>query len=379
MWKTGDRVTHRFHSELGTGRIVQIQGRSLRVQFPESGQTLSFAAGTDALVPLTIAPGGRARMSPSGEIVVVESCEDGLCRLADGREVEFENLWPFPAEVSPVERLARGNIDGFEDFANRLDGLRLQIIRQAGGLGSFLGGRIQLFPHQLYAAERACHSDPVRWLLADEVGLGKTVEACLILNRLLHTGRAERTLVVAPETLTLQWLGELWRKYHQIFVLLDEKRLDDVIKDHGENFNPFDVHRRAIIGMETLTKRRRLTEQAAEAGIDLLVVDEAHHLKRPKGHPGNEEYRAVAPIAALGRHVLLLTATPLEDDAHGFFRLLQLLSPRSFPRRSPSRSGWPGASRCPPAPARHGAWTSAACRPAWPRRWTSTAGRRRSG
>lgn len=331
MWKPGDRVTHRFHSELGTGRIVAVQGRSLKVEFPEAGQELSFAAGTDALVPLAIVPGGRARLEPTGELVVVESCEEGRCVLADGREVDLESLWPVPAEVSPVERLARGQVDGFEDFANRLDGLKLQRIRQAGGLGSFLGGRIQIFPHQLYAAERACHSDPVRWLLADEVGLGKTVEACLILNRLLHTGRAERTLVVAPETLTLQWLGELWRKYHQVFVLLDEKRLDDVAKDYGEGFNPFDVHRRAIVGLDTLVKRRRLTEQAVAAGIDLLVVDEAHHLRRPKGHPGNEEYRAIAPIAALGRHVLLLTATPLEDDAHGFFRLLQLLRPEEFP------------------------------------------------
>ena len=89
-------------------------------------------------------------------------------------------------------------------------------------------GRIRLFPHQLYCAESATHSEPVRWLLADEVGLGKTVEACLILNHLLRTGRADRTLVVAPETLTVQWLGELWRKYHQVFVLLDDKRLADV-------------------------------------------------------------------------------------------------------------------------------------------------------
>lgn len=331
MWKPGDRVTHRFHAELGPGRITEIRGRSLLVQFPDSGQSLSFAAGTDALLPLSVAPGGRARLEGSGEIVVVESCEEGLCRLADGREVPFDDLWPLPAEVHPVERLARGTVDGSEDFVNRLDGLRLQRIRQADGLGSFLGGRIEIFPHQLYAAERACRADPVRWLLADEVGLGKTVEACLILNRLLHTGRAERTLVVAPETLTLQWLGELWRKYHQAFALLDEKRLDDVVKDYGEGFNPFDVHRRSVISLETLTARRRLTEQAVQAGIDLLVVDEAHHLKRPKGHPGNEAYRAVAPIAALGRHVLLLSATPMEDDAHGFFRLLQLLRPEDLP------------------------------------------------
>lgn len=293
MWKPGDRLTHRFNPELGPGEVVGVQGRNVQVRFPDSGQTLAFAVGSDALVPLT--------------------------------------LWPLPTDLPLPERLARGQVDSYEDFVNRLDGLRLQRLRQAGGLGSFLGGRIQLFPHQLYAAERACHSDPVRWLLADEVGLGKTVEACLILNRLLQTGRADRTLIVAPETLILQWLGELWRKYHQAFALLDEKRLADVARDHGSDFNPFEVHRRSVIGLDLLSSRRRLTEQAVEAGIDLLVVDEAHHLRRPPGHPGNEAYRAVAPIAALGRHCLLLTATPLEDDAHGFFRLLQLLRPEEFP------------------------------------------------
>src|SRR6187431_288131 len=80
-----------------------------------------------------------------------------------------------------------------------------------------------------------------------------------------------------------------------------------------------------------LIERPHLTQQAVKAGIDLLVVDEAQRLRRPPGHPGEPAWRAVAPIAALNRHVLLLTATPLEEDAHGFFRLLQLLRPEEFP------------------------------------------------
>jgi ATP-dependent helicase HepA len=333
MWKPGDRLTHRLNPGLGPGRVTAVSGRSLTVLFPDSGETLTLAAGDSAVVPLILAPGARARLEGTGETVVVAALLGGparLVRLDDGREVPAEQLWPLPAEPSPLERLERGSVDSFEDFANRLDGLRLSRLREAEGLGSFLGGRIRLFPHQLYAAERACASNPVRWLLADEVGLGKTVEACLILNRLVHTGRAGRVLVVAPETLTVQWLGELWRKHHQVFVLLDDKRLEDVARDHGTNFNPFDVHRQVILGLETLIARRRLTEQAVEAGIDLLVVDEAHHLKRPPGHPGNPAYRAVAPIAGLARNTLLLTATPLEDDAHGFFRLVELLRPEEF-------------------------------------------------
>ena len=332
MWKPGDRLTHRFNPDLGPGRVVGVEGRMLFVEFPKSGTTLKLAAVSDALEPLRFIPGSHARVEGTGELAIIESVrDDGSIVLEGGRTMPERDLWPVEERQTLFDRLARGDLDNIDDFSVRLDALHFAALREADGLGSFLGGRVELFPHQLHVAERATRSDPVRWLLADEVGLGKTVEACLILNHLLRTGRADRTLVVAPETLIVQWLGELWRKYHQVFVLLDEKRLADVARDFGAGFNPFDVHRHAVLGYDTLVRNPRLTEQAGEAGIDLLVVDEAHHLERAPGHPGGPEYRAVAPICALGRHVLLLTATPLEDDAHGFFRLLQLLRPEEFP------------------------------------------------
>jgi ATP-dependent helicase HepA len=332
MWSPGDRVRHRFNEDLGPGRILEVEARQLVVEFPRAGTTMRLAAGTDALTRLVLRPGARARLDRTGERVLVEAVhDDGSLRLADGREVAEDELWPLDAADSPAERLAEGRIDPVEHFALRLDALHLARVREADGLGSFLGGRIRIFPHQFWVAERATRADPVRWLLADEVGLGKTVEACLILNHLVRARRVDRVLVVAPGTLTVQWLGELWRKYHQVFVLLDDARLADVARDHGAGFNPFDAHRRTVVSIEQMIRLPRLVDQAAEAGIDLLVVDEAHHLQRPPGHPGNPEYRAVAPLCGLGRHVLLLTATPLEDDAHGFFRLLQLLRPEEFP------------------------------------------------
>ncbi len=295
MWKRGDRLVHHHNPELGVGVVVTVEGRTLTVEFPEAKAMLRLAADGAALRPLPP-----------------------------------EQAGPPDARADLVERLAAGAVDPVEDFALRFDALHLAALREADGLGSFLGGRIRLFPHQLHAAERATASSPVRWLLADEVGLGKTIEACLILSHLVRTGAADRCLVVAPDTLTVQWLGELWRKYQQVFVLLDEDRLADVARDHGKDMNPFDVHRRAVIALETLVDRPPLVARAVEAGIDLLVVDEAHRLRRPPGHPGTPAWRAIAPIANLGRHLLLLTAIPLDDDVHGFFRLLQLLRPSEF-------------------------------------------------
>ncbi len=300
MWKIGDHLTHRFNPELGVGRVTAIDGRALVVHFAKTDKTLRMAASSDALVA---AEGGD---------------RPGLAIRDPG------------SERLQVPELLR-------------DVQRLRSIREDSVVGSFLGGRVRLFPHQLYVAERATQStrasgarpgqatEAVRWLLADEVGLGKTIEACLILNHLVHARKVERCLVVVPEALTVQWLGELWRKYHQVFTLLDDKRLADVARDFGAGFNPFDVHRRVVVALETMIARPELTGQAVSAAVDLLVVDEAQRIRRPRGHPGDAGWRAIAPIAALGRHVLLLSATPLEDDAHGFFRLLQLLRPDEFP------------------------------------------------
>ncbi len=330
MWKVGDRVFHDFNPDLGPGRVIESDRRRLVVEFLISAQVLEFSANTDALKALHLERGAAALVE-NELIVIAEIIDSETCLLEDGRRILSDRVWPIPHIESASDLLSRGRVASVADFENRLDALKLEHLREARGFGSFLGGRIRLYPHQLYAAEKSCSREPVRWLLADGVGLGKTVEACLVMNRLIHTGSAERTLVVAPESLTVQWLGELWRKHHQVFTLLDEQRIKAVASEQGIEFNPFDAHHQAIIAIEKLVNEPRLVEMAVEAGIDLLVVDEAHHLQRKKGHPGNSRYRAIAPITSIGRNVLLLSATPLEDDALGFLRLVQLLRPDQLP------------------------------------------------
>ncbi|HQR47205.1 MAG TPA: SNF2-related protein, partial [Thermoanaerobaculia bacterium] len=329
----GDTLFHRFNADLGPGRVEEVDGRRVVVRFPRTGAVLTLAADDAALRPVAFEPGQRVRLGAGGEPAILAALEGEDAVLGDGRRVPRGELWPLEPPNDPLECLAALDVDGAAAFVHRLDGLLLEGIRQARGLGSFLGGRIRLFPHQLHVAERATAADPVRWLLADEVGLGKTIEACLVLSRLLRTGRADRTLVVAPASLTVQWLGELWRKFHQTFVLLDRKRREDVAKEHGERFNPFEAHRHMVVALEELAAERGLAAKARTAGLDPLVVDEAHRLERPAGTPGNDAWRAVAPLAEAARHVLLLTATPLETDASGFFNLLALLRPDAY--RSP--------------------------------------------
>ena len=325
MWRVGAKIVHPFNPELGVGVVREVDGRFLVVEFIEAESTLRLSTEASGLEPLVLPAGARALLIESGEEVRIAAASDHQYQLADGRTVEDAEIWPLETGEEPLERLARGRIDPLFSFRNRIEGMQLAELRESGGLGSFLGGRIELFPHQLHTALAAVERDPVRWLLADEVGLGKTIEACLILWALVRTGRAQRALVVAPGTLVVQWLGELYRKFHQIFVWLDQARLESAVLDYSEDANPFDVHPFGVIALELLGSDRRLLRQAREVGLDLVVVDEAHHLD---GLPFADELRE---LVAEARHALLLTGTPLKADREGFFRLLSLLYPDAFP------------------------------------------------
>jgi ATP-dependent helicase HepA len=296
----GDKILHPYNRELGPGRVEAVTAQRLTVHFPRTGDTLQFSAANHPLVPLAMQPGADP------------------------------DQWLEDYHEDMVERLARLEVDRLAAFRNHVEALRLMRLREARGLGSFLGGRIELFPHQIHVAEAAARRTPVRWLLADEVGLGKTVEACLVLNHLVRTGEAESALVIAPRSLVVQWLGELWRKFHQVFVLIDRDRREDVRREKGPGFNPFDVYDRGVVALEDLVEDASLARLAHAAAPDLLVVDEAHRLRRRRGTAGSPEYRAVAPLCERSENVLLLSATPLEADVHGFFRLLQLLRPEEL-------------------------------------------------
>jgi len=327
-WKVGSKLVHPFNPELGVGVVRRVEGRFLTVWFPSVERDVVLSSEGAGLRRLILPPGAQAHLLETGERVEVVSARGHSYRLRDGREVGDAELWPEGAGGSPVERLARLELSHLDTFQNRIEGLRLQRLREAGGLGSFLGGRLELFPHQLDAAQRAFESEPVRWLFADEVGLGKTVEACLVLSALVRTGRARRALVLAPGTLAVQWLGELYRKFHQVFALLDEERLEAVARVYGEGTNPFEVHPLAVAPFEWLAERPDLIEAAAAAGPEVVVLDEAHRVATA------DVTEAVGPLVRAARHALLLSATPLQQERAGLHRLLSLLQPEWYPDRA---------------------------------------------
>ncbi len=192
---------------------------------------------------------------------------------------------------------------------------------------------IELFPHQQQVYERLAGTYPRSWLLADEVGLGKTVSAGLSLRRLLLTGQVERTLILAPANVARQWQDELFEKFGLWVPRLEGGRVhgahpDDVRPlDPGENPYATEPLLIASSHLARLPKQRPLI--LAAAPFDLLIVDEAHHARR-RGFADPTQYRPSLLLTLLDQlresgklgATWLLTATPMQVDP---IELLDLL------------------------------------------------------
>jgi ATP-dependent helicase HepA len=165
-------------------------------------------------------------------------------------------------------------------------------------------------------------------LLADEVGLGKTIEAGLILHRLHLTGRADRMLILVPEPLIQQWFVEMLRRFNLAFSIFDEERCAS-IEEHQPGTNPFLENQLVLCGIGLLAGDPRRAAQALEAGWNMLVVDEAHHLEWTRRSSGTA-YKLVEALAARIPGVLMLTATPQQMGQEGHFARLRLLDPDRY-------------------------------------------------
>ena len=164
-------------------------------------------------------------------------------------------------------------------------------------------------------------------MLSDEAGLGKTVEAGLILHRLRRAGRAERVIILVPESLLHQWFVEMLRKFNLFFHIYDSERCK-ATATVSEGGNPFLDEQLVLCSLDFLAHDSEMAEHAAKAGWDLAVVDEAHHLTI-EGENGYA-YAVVEALSASSNGLLLLTATPEQLGLESHFARLRLLDPDRY-------------------------------------------------
>ncbi len=336
----GQRWLSDTETELGLGVLIDVDERSVSILFPKSDETRVYARSNAPLSRIVFNAGDELH-DQEGTTWKVESFEDrgGVLRynvirtLEDGSEERKSlNETRIGATIQlskPLERLLASQIDYKEWYDLRIEAMLMQANMQSSRLRGFVGSRVGLIPHQLYIAHEVGQRFAPRVLLADEVGLGKTIEAGLIIHQQLKTGRSERILVLVPDSLQYQWMIEMRRRFNLEFSLFDLTRTAS-IKEHDPEQNPFLTEQRIIASVDLMIDHDDLREQALEAGFDLLVVDEAHHLMWSEEEGGNDRYDLVEELAQQTAGVLLLTATPEQLGVESHFARLRLLDPQRF-------------------------------------------------
>ncbi|MGB0866219.1 MAG: RNA polymerase-associated protein RapA, partial [Granulosicoccaceae bacterium] len=347
----GQRCISDTEAELGLGMVLEFDGRRVTIAFAAVEESRTYVADNAPLTRLRFLPGDKIQSGEGWWLTVEKVEEDGPLLIYYGhREDGSADILPeqrLSERVQfnqPRERLLAGQIEHNRWFNARAEAQHEYHRLKSSPLHGLTGVRGELLPHQLYVAQTVSNRESPRVLLADEVGLGKTIEAGMIMHRLLLNDRIKRVLVVVPEALQHQWLVEMLRRFNLTFSLFDAERLEAMREPEEHlsleealmdpNFsldppaNPFSEQQLVLCGMDFLCDAET-SDLALDAGWDMLIVDEAHHLAW-SAEQASEQYQVVERLAAETASVLLLTATPeqLGNDSH--FARLRLLDPDRY-------------------------------------------------
>ncbi|MGB5705365.1 MAG: RNA polymerase-associated protein RapA [Arenicellales bacterium] len=343
----GQRWINDAQLQMGLGTVVSTDFRTVTIIFMAVGESFVYAKESVPLTRVRFAPGDHILTQDEEVLEVTDVREqDALLtyvaqdNLGAVHEVEESALNNFIQLNRPTERLFNGQIDRDAWFELRYKTQLLKSLSEQDPLRGLTGSRIGLIPHQLYIANEVANRYAPRVLLADEVGLGKTIEAGMIIHHQLVTERAQRVLIVVPESLVHQWLVEMLRRFNLRFRIFDADRMEALTAQEqgdetdtttqAEVVNPFHTEQLVLCSLDFLCSRPDYYKLCRDGSWDLLVLDEAHHLEWSEQEPGFE-YQLVEQLASGIKGILLLTATPEQLGKSSHFARLRLLDPQRFP------------------------------------------------
>lgn len=322
-------------SELGLGTVVALDARMVTLLFPAIGENRLYARNDSPITRVMFNPGDTITSHEGWQLQVDDVTEENGLLIYHGTRLDTQESGVSLREVlldsklvfsKPQDRLFAGQLDRMDRFALRYRARKYQSEQYRMPWSGLRGQRTNLIPHQLNIAHDVGHRHAPRVLLADEVGLGKTIEAGMIINQQLLSGSAERVLIVVPETLQHQWLVEMLRRFNLHFALFDDERYTET---QHEADNPFDTEQLVICSLDFVRRSKLHLTHLCDAEWDVLVVDEAHHLTWSPDAP-SREYLAIEQLATHIPGVLLLTATPEQLGMESHFARLRLLDPNRF-------------------------------------------------
>lgn len=336
VFTTGQRWISDTETDLGLGTVLEVDFRHVTVVFTAVGETRRYAMETAPLTRVEFSAGDKITSHDGWRLdIQAVTNDEGLLFYTGIREdtgeittLDESKLDHFLQFGSPRERLFAGLIDGprWFNLRRRVFDYRHDLARSP--VRGIAGTRVSILEHQMYIAVDVSRRLHPRVLLADEVGLGKTIEAGMILHAQLVNQQISRVLIVVPPALLHQWLVEMRRKFNIAMSIMDHERFTELAPTAPES-NPFLAEQQVLMSLNTLTDNPEIHDAAMDAGWDMMIVDEAHHLTWEPSKP-SADYLAIESLALETPSVLLLTATPEQLGQAGHFARLRLLDPDRF-------------------------------------------------
>ena len=330
MYTVGQRWISEAEPELGLGTILKIDNREVHILFGASQTTRVYSPESAPLKRAIFRVGDKIKDKDDHEIKIVDVKEedDLLVYVHEAGSLIETDLSDTLSFSEPHDRLLKQHLDDYQLFNLRYSSYMHQNRIKSSSVYGYSGARIDLIPHQLYVASQVTSRKNPRVLLSDEVGLGKTIEAGLVLHRKILTGAVTRVLVIVPESLVHQWFVEMFRKFNLWFTIMDEERCK-AVTHLDETVNPFLQDQLIIASQELLLEKPQWGMRAIQGEWDLTVIDEAHHIT---WHPeeSSPEYELASGICNASKGVMLLTATPEQLGEESHFARLRLLDPDKF-------------------------------------------------
>jgi len=330
----GQRWISNSEAELGLGIVKEIFGRQVELSFPAASEHRIYAAESAPLSRVQYAVGEQVKTDEDVSFTITACNEFNGCLFYQGVDdagnelsIHELDLNSFVQFGQASDRLLAGQVDKNSQFELRTEALAHQHRLQQSTIFGLMGARVQLLPHQLYIADQVSQRHAPRVLLADEVGLGKTIEAGLIIHQQVLTGRANRVLIIVSDSLVHQWLVEMLRRFNLHFTVMDEDR-HHALLEAGEG-NPFESAQLVLCHLSLLTSNPEIYQHCRQADWDLMIVDEAHHLQWNET-AASVEYQCIEGLAQHIAGLLLLTATPEQLGVESHFARLRLLDPDRY-------------------------------------------------
>ncbi|QEE17283.1 helicase-related protein [Promethearchaeum syntrophicum] len=268
---------------------------------------------------------------------------DGIVRYeilsSSGLKMRLEETQILSEYQSPIDEFLKGNIDSQNQFLLRFWAFQASDLYESNILKIITNSRLSLLPHQISVAHSLLELGYARYILADEVGLGKTIEAGIYLKEMIARNLASRILIITPASITGQWEFEMKNKFNLHFTRLNSALLKK-LKINYNSGNLQHIKSSKEYSLLTVSLQYARLNQCysilTQMEWDIVIFDEAHHLRRYLTNQKTGQYRTTLAyelaekLSEKSKSLLLLTATPIQLHSFDLFSLIQLLNPYEF-------------------------------------------------